>query len=186
MNHKINNDMKKIFIYILLTLSFLLLKTPIYADYVLPYPSFMPGNKMYKVMRILDQVKKYWYWGNIAQIKYHMELSDKYLVEAKTLMEYNQYLLATDALIRSDKEFMQLPQYVQGAKNEHVEIDRYKQLITEASQKHKDVLSALLLLVPREFTWSPEKVKATDLKLHDMLNTSIKLRSSVLDDMTSL
>jgi len=62
----------------------------IHAEYVLPYPSYMPGNKIYRVSRVVDKIKKYWYFGNIAQIKYHLALADKYLVEAKTLMEYDQ------------------------------------------------------------------------------------------------
>src|SRR5450759_4493421 len=90
----------------------------VYADYVLPYPSYMPGSSLYKVSRVVDRLKFYWSWGNIAQIKYHLALSDKYLVEASTLMEYKQYLLGVDALRRSDAEFTKLPVYVAGAKKE--------------------------------------------------------------------
>src|SRR5450759_5012191 len=80
----------------------------VYADYVLPYPSYMPGSSLYKVSRVVDLLKFYWSWGNIAQIKYHLALSDKYLIEAKTLMEYKQFLLGTDDLRRYDKEFVNL------------------------------------------------------------------------------
>ena len=179
--------MKKTFIVCLLLIAYCLLFIPsVLADYVLPYPSYMPGNKLYRVIRIVDQLKRYWYWGNIAQLKYHMGLSDKYLVEAKTLMEYNQYLLAADALIRSDNEFMQLTKYVGGAKNEHVDVTHYKELVSGAAQKHTQVLSSLMLLVPKEFTWTPEKAKATDLKLQDMLNASVTVRSSTAKDVMSL
>jgi hypothetical protein len=179
--------MKKTFVISLLCIVYFLLHIPsVHADYVLPYPSYMPGNKMYRVTRLIDKVKQYWYWGNISQIKYHLGLSDKYLVEAKTLMEYNQYLLATDALVRSDKEFQQLPTYVQGAKNEHVDIARYKQLIVEAGKKHTEILSTLALLVPAKFRWTPEKAKATDLKLQDMLTTSVGIRSKVVNETVAL
>jgi hypothetical protein len=150
------------------------------AEYVLPYPSFMPGNKIYKITHIVDQLKRFWYWGNIAQIKYHLGLSDKYLVEAKTLMEYNQYLLATEAMNRSDSEFRQLPKYVLGAKAEHVDITDLKKLISEAAMKHKETLSKLILTAPKEFTWTPEKAKPTELKPQGLLNDSINIRNSVV------
>jgi hypothetical protein len=177
---------KKIIIFALLSIYFLSIIPSVRADYVLPYPSFMPGNKMYRISRIIDQLKRYWYWGNIAQIKYHLGLSDKYLVEAKTLLEYNQYLLASDALVRSDKEFMQLPKYVSSAKNEQVDVIKYKQLISQSGQKHKVILFTLITLVPTKFTWTPEKAKSTDLKLQEMLNGSVQLRGKVVAEIESL
>src|SRR5260221_10615939 len=114
-------------LFTLLLVVFCLLCTPVVrAEYVLPYPSFMPGNKIYRVTRVIDKLKKYWYWGNISQIKYHLGLADKYLVEAKTLMEYNQFLLAADALRRSDDEFAQLPTYIVGARHDVVDITMFQ------------------------------------------------------------
>jgi len=139
----------------------------------------MPGNKIYKISRIFDKVKKFWYFGNIAQLKYHLELSDKYLVEAKTLMEYNQYLLGADALIRSDDEFNQLPKYVLGLAPERVDSHPYQQLISEAANKHIEVLQTLLLETPKQFVWTPEKAKATSIPLHDDLEQSLALRKKV-------
>ena len=154
------------------------------ADYVLPYPSYMPGNKLYKVMRIVDKVKRFWYWGNIGQIKYHLELSDKYLVEAKTLMEYNQFLLASDALIRSDGEFMQLPKYIDGAAKEGVDTVQLRQLVHQAADKHNEVLLFLLSSTPASVIWSPEKAAATTLLLHKALENSQQILVSVRQQIT--
>ncbi len=137
---------------------FLLITIPVRAEYVLPYPSFMPGNKLYRLTRIIDKLKNYWYFGEIAQAKYHRGLSDKYLVEAKTLFEYKQYLLGGDALRRSDEEFAKTP------KN------------PEAAQKHIEILTGLLSIVPDSFTWTPEKAGSTELPLKDLLEASIRLR----------
>ena len=158
----------------------------VYADYVLPYPSAMPGNKVYKITRILDTLKKYWYFGNIAQTKYHLELTDKYLVEAKTLMEYNQYLLGSDALLRSDDEFTKLPGYIRQAKEEKKDISLLKSAVKGASDKHIEVLEALLQIVPNQFTWTPEKAQATDLKLRDMIERSLKIRTQVAAEVSPL
>lgn len=142
-------------------MSLFLFASSVRADYVLPYPSYMPGNKLYKLTRIIDQLKKYWYFGDIAQEKYHLQLTDKYLVEAKTLFEYKQYLLGADALSRSDQQFRQLPK---------------NSLTHEAAVKHGEVLSQLLTIVPDEFNWSPEKSASTTLHLKDLLTASIEIR----------
>lgn len=150
--------MKKNWLFLLLVSYCLLFLAPgIHAAYVLPYPSFMPGNKIYKVLRIVDRAKAYWYWGELGQAKYHMALADKYLVEAKVLFEYQQYLLAVDALKRSD---------------EHI-----KQAATiEQKAEHVRVLERIKQEVPVEFTWTPEKAEATQLPLHELLDVSIALR----------
>jgi hypothetical protein len=159
----------------------------IYAsDYVLPYPSYMPGNKLYKVTRIIDELKRFWYFGNIAQVKYHLGLSDKYLVEAKTLMEYGQYLLGADALKRSDKEFMMLPEYLSRAKSEGVDISKLIDIVAEAAAKHESVLVGLSLSVPETFTWTPEKAATTELQPGRMLHSSLDLRISIASRTASL
>ena len=158
----------------------------IYADYVLPYPSYMPGNKLYRVTRVFDRAKKYWYWGNITRVKYHLGLSDKYLVEAKTLFEYKQYLLAADALARSDHEFGQLPAYLSGAKEKGVDISALKKTISDAAGKHREVLSVSLANVPSEFTWTPEKARPTELNLADMIRSSAEFRKTIASAAASL
>ncbi len=156
------------------------------ADYVMPYPSYMPGNTMYRVSRIVDRLKYYWSWGNIAQTKYHLALSDKYLIEAKTLMEYKQYLLGSDALQRSDKEFMQLPGYVAGARKEGVDVSGLKSIIAAAADKHDEILTGLLDASPAQFTWTPEKAAPTELPLGGMIQTSLGVRQKIASETGSL
>lgn len=160
--------------------------SPVRADYVLPYPSFMPGNKLYRVTRIVDTLKAYWHWGNIAKTKYHLGLSDKYLVEAKTLMEYGQYLLATDALTRSDFHFSSLSVYVRGAKERNIDIAKLKSIIGEASVKHRNVLFGLKQMAPAEFIWTPEKQDSSVLKLDELLQGSEEIRVRVAIDVHAL
>lgn len=157
-----------------------------HASYVLPYPSYMPGNKLYQVSRVVDQLKKYWYFGNIAQIKYHLALADKYLVEAKTLMEYNQYLLASDALLRSDRAFDTLVLHMQLAKHEGKDVSLLQKAIVESAMKHNEILKSLSMVVPDRFTWTPEKGKSIDLELLDMLKASENLRSQIVTEVLSL
>lgn len=165
--------MKKV-LYCLLFIAYCLFIVPsVRADYVLPYPSVMPGNKLYKITRIVDQLKKYWYFGNIAQIKYHLGLSDKYLVEAKTLFEYKQYLLATDALKRSSDQFSQIHQYVIKAEAEGEDMQNFKKTISDASDVHQKVLEQLLQTTPQEFEWKPEKANSEQLHIRDELLSAI-------------
>lgn len=176
--------MKKIFISLFFITYSLLLPRSVLAEYVLPYPSYMPGNKLYKVTRIFDQLERFWFFGNIAQTKYHLKLSDKYLVEAKTLFEYNQYLLGADALTRSDKEFAELPGNLSGAKSEGVDITPLKQTVRDAAAKHNEILSKIA--VPEQFTWTPEKASATFLRLGTMIQSSEELRTGVASQAAEL
>ena len=178
--------MKKLTTILLLALCFLSHVTVIRADYVLPYPSAMPGNKVYKITRVLDRIKKYWYWGNIAQTKYHLELADKYLVEAKTLMEYNQFLLGSNAVTRSDKEFQAIVSNIGWAKKEHKDVSLLIKAVDGASAKHEEVLRVLIDTVPVQFTWTPEKDKPIQLSLRDMLQNSIHLRTKVAAEAHTL
>jgi hypothetical protein len=149
------------------------------AEYMLPYPSYMPGNKLYRISRLLDRAKQPLYFGSIASYKYHLALSDKYLVEAKILFEYKQYLLATDALKRSDEQFKQAPHHLARAEGEGKDIRVLSAQFREAATVHKTVLVRLQAFVPETFTWEPEKATPTVLALHDLLDESIRIRDSL-------
>src|SRR3989344_6985672 len=83
------------------------------SDYVLPYPSQMPGNKFYTINQVIEKVSYFWYFGSFGQFKYNLKKADKYLVEAKTLFEYKQFLLGYQALKKSDGHFKEtLPKLI--------------------------------------------------------------------------
>jgi len=158
---------------------YLLSASPIHAAYVLPYPSYMPGNKLYRISRFTDVVKQYWYWGNIASLRYHLSLADKYLVEAKTLFEYKQYLLAADALSRSSAHFEQLPMYLKKAALEKKDITQLKVVLQGATTAHIAILESSLQALPDTFEWQPEKSESTVLPLGRLLRDAIRLRQTV-------
>ena len=152
------------------------------SEYVLPYPSFMPGNKVYTVMRIIDSFEKWWYWGNIAGFKYHLKLADKYLIEAKTLFEYKQYKLGMDALKRSDIQIPMMVISLQSAYREGKDIKQLQALAFDAMTAHVKVLERLLTELPSSFQWSPEKKQSVRLNLSDVLIESIALRKKSLNN----
>lgn len=175
--------MKKLGIYCLLFIVFCFFVAPIQAAHILPYPSYMPGNKLYKVSRILDVVKNYWYFGSIAQIKYQLALSDKYLVEAKTLFEYKQYLLGVDALKRSTKEFQEMPIHVKQGQLEKKDMSLQISSISESAQAHKNVLLSMKEASPDVYHWTPEKDDPTNLNLHNEIDRGITTVMSVTDEV---
>jgi len=148
----------------------------VYAEYVLPYPSILPGNKLYSLSRFMDKVKQYWYLGNLSQAKYHLMLADKYLVEARTLMEYKQYSLGTDALENSNLHFRQISFYLQRAAEEGKNIPLFREEFQQAKQTHLTVLFRLKNEIPSDFTWRTEKGESRQLFLADLINNSIALR----------
>jgi hypothetical protein len=136
----------------------------------------MPGNKIYRISRAFDLIQNWWYFGSIAQIKYHLKLSDKYLVEAKTLFEYKQYLLGHDALKRSDDQFLLISSHIDNGIKEGKDMSLWKQLFVDAGKIHSDILNNLILVLPRQFEWVPEKALPSTLQLHEALIRSIDMR----------
>lgn len=151
----------------------------VFADYMLPYPSYMPGHKFYRVSQILDNLRKYWSWGTIASVKYHMHLSDKNLVEAKILFEYKQYLLATDALVRSNKHFNKLPELIYTGKLESKDMTEIQTLVEDAMIVHMNVLERLRDELPEEYLWTPEKEESTILSISKMIDESMSYREKI-------
>lgn len=171
----------KIF-FVCLVIFFIIIFLPAKAiaewSYVLPYPSFMPGSKFYILSQVKDQILKYWYFGNIGQFKYNLMLSDKHLVEAKTLFEYKQYLLAERSSIKSDAYFIASYHFLGKAKHEGKNTSQKEQLLKDASLKHIEVLEKIKKEVPEQFTWRPEKDKPSLLYLWNSLRKSIDIRKS--------
>lgn len=145
-------------------------------DYVLPYPSFMPGSKLYKMRLIWEEVIRYWHFGNLSQFKYNLNQADKYLVEAKTLFEYKQYLLAKLALEKSDNYIIKAKEYLAKSKEDGKNIEQKQIMFENANLKHIEVLNFIKTVIPDNFLWSPEKTAAMNLNLKEMIEKSIKIR----------
>lgn len=150
------------------------------SSYVLPYPSVMPGGLNYKLHIIWEKIMQYWYFGNFGQFDYNLKESDKYLVEAKTLFEYNQYLLGYDALQKSNTYFSSIMPDLLKAKADGENITDKKILLQSASQKHIEVLQKMKSETPSQFVWSPEKAAASTLQIHQVIDTAIMLRQKDL------
>lgn len=156
---------------------------PVYAEYMLPYPSYMPGNKLYRVSRLVDRIKKPLYFGSISRFKYHISLADKYLVEAKILFEYKQYLLAVDALARADREMAAAAPHLTRGGKEGKDMRVFIALMEEACDAHLAVLDGLSLTLPESFEWTPEKSAATTLPMLELVTSSARLRTSIKQNL---
>lgn len=165
---------------ILLTLFLFVLFVPkvsAQSSYVLPYPGAMPGNRVYELNLIKEKFEKYFYFGNFSAFSYNLKYSDKYLVEAKTLFEYKQFLLGESALKKSDSYFKNLKVTLDKAKNEGKDISQKKEILQKASQKHVEVLNKIKKEVPEKFNWQPEKVSPTFINLWIDIEASISKRA---------
>ena len=147
----------------------------VHASYVLPYPSYMPGHPLYRVSRIVDQTSAWWHWGTIASISYHLGLSDKYLVEAKTLFEYKQYPLALAALDRSTYEFGKLPPRIDQLEGEGKADTPLVIQVSAAAEAHLSLLQTLRESVPQVYEWESESHVQT-LRISDHIEEAIETR----------
>lgn len=148
------------------------------SSYVLPYPGIMPGNKLYKVSEALDYVRRYYSFGDFSQLSYNLSLSDKKLVEAKTLFEYNQYPLGLKALEKSDAYFVQADKYLKLASEHKKNISEKKGMYKSAAMKHIEVLESLKKVLPEHFTWVDEKKAPLALNLWEAIQKSVRIRKA--------
>lgn len=146
------------------------------SSYVLPYPGLMPGHKLYRVKQVFDQLSRFWAFGSFSRHKYELKLADKKLVEAKILFEYQQYLLASQALLESDQHFQKAEYFLDKAEEEGKDISQKMTNLEAAAEKHKEVLASLKKTLPEQFLWQPEKGKATELNLESQITEAIKIR----------
>lgn len=170
--------MKRFFGIAIFLLFFLFVSSKAIAQssYVLPYPSNMPGNMSYNIHLIYESISKFWHLGDFGQFSYSLKMSDKYLVEARTLFEYRQYLLGHKALKKSDKYFTDiLPNLIKAKKNDKSILQR-KSVLNEASKKHIETLDKMRMDTPDTFNWQPEKSAPTALNLKQAINESVRLR----------
>lgn len=127
-------------------------------------------------MRIFDETKRYWYWGNLSSYRYLLGQSDKALVESKTLFEYGQLSFALAALERSNYYLNQAPYRLVGAREEGKDVRRYERELHEAKAEHVKVIARLLETTPKEYFWRPEKENPTNLAIHAELIKALELR----------
>jgi len=146
------------------------------SSYVLPYPSVMPGGINYQLHLVWEKLMQYWYFGEFGQFEYNLKESDKYLVEAKTLFEYNQYLLGYKALQKSNSYFMKALPNLSKAQRDGKDITQKLVVFRSASQKHIEVLLKMKEETPGTFTWTPEKNPSALLQIHTLIDASIAIR----------
>lgn len=175
-----NEKLLKIFFVFILFLIFFTKSAFAESSYVLPYPSSMPGNIFYKAHLVWGKIMEYWYFGSFGQFAYNLKQSDKYLVEAKTLFEYNQYFLGVKALKKSNAYYKNIKKYLIAAEKEGKDIKEKEELFNSAFLKHQEVLEKMRTEIPEKFLWQEEKDKPTLLDLEKIVNNSIKLRKDSL------
>ncbi len=150
------------------------------SNYVLPYPSSMPSSTAYKFHLLFEAISKYWYFGDFGEFDYNLKMADKYLVEAKTLFEYRQYLLAYKALKKSDQYFINIRPNLAKAEKNGKNIFQKKAILNAASQKHLEILIEIENSTPDIFLWQPEKLTPTNLNLKKTIDESMRFREKGL------
>jgi hypothetical protein len=164
-------------VFIVCVAGFALSVTPVNAAYVLPYPSYMPGHVLYGSQKVFDRMQEWWYFGLIGQAMYYRTLSDRYMVESKTLFEYGQHKLATQALVVSNKHFLQAYLTIMDLEAEEYDAGQQRILVQEASIKHKEILTYIDTLIPDEIVWEEEKKDSETLPIALLLRQAHIIRS---------
>ncbi len=146
------------------------------SSYVLPYPSSMPGGFAYKLHLVYEKISKYWYFGSLGQFEYNLKMADKYLVEAKTLFDYKQYLLGVKSLEKSSSYFNQTLPSLRKSEAEGKSVSQKRIILSEAALKHIEYLEEIDFDTPDVFIWEPEKSSPISLPLKKILINAINIR----------
>lgn len=146
------------------------------SDYVLPYPSFMPGNRLYAIHRVWSRAEEFWHFGEIARIKYHRHRSDILLVEAKTLFEYGQYELAARALLESNKHFAQAVLYGREIAEQRKDSGEQNSLLKASGEKHTEIISRLSNELPDQIVWQKENSETQTIDISLLLRQAQIIR----------
>ena len=169
--------MKTIKIVLLIIFCNLLFTDTTYAaDYVLPYPSYMPGHPLYQLSTWWDDLGVYWNFGDIAGIKYQRVMADKYLVEAKTLFGYGQYKLAIAALDKSDTHFAKAIVHAIEIKYKQKDDDSQKELLISQAEKHIEIIGTLSEQFPESIIWDDERTGSENLPISMLFTKSKTIR----------
>ena len=152
----------------------------------MPYPAAMPGNKLYKISEAFDIVKGWWSFGNLAQFSYNLNIADKKLIEAKTLFEYKQYLLAANALPQYTLHLDLAQQALKKAKKEGKDISKKQILFLQAIDAHREILEQIQQETPENFLWQPEKQKPQTIKIRKLLKDAIESGRNIEMEETSV
>lgn len=150
------------------------------SNYVLPYPSSMPGSLLYEIHLVYENFSKYWYFGDFGQFKYNLKMADKYLIESKILFEYKQYLLGYKALQKTDQYFINILPNLERAERNGKDTLQKRIIFKEASEKHIEILNKMQINSPDVFNWQPEKALPTMIDIKKTIGNSINLRKDYL------
>lgn len=170
--------MKKL-LFLLMLMLFTVRPSIVFAEssYVMPYPGIMPGNKLYILSDFLDTAKSFYTFGDIAKFKYNLSQSDKYLIEAKILFEYNQYPLAVHSLNKSNEYYLSANKNLTKAQDRGKNISIIQSMYKNAGVKHAEILDELRMSLPVTFLWQDEKKSPVLLQIKDLIDSSIDYRS---------
>lgn len=149
------------------------------SSYVLPYPGIMPGNKLYMVSDFIDTFKGFFAFGDFASFSYNLSQADKYLIEAKTLFEYKQYLLARDSLEDSNVSIKKAKNSLELARKHKKSVAEKTKVFQDAISKHNEVLTSLLEILPADFLWEDEKKAPVKIFIKDDILRAISIRNSL-------
>ncbi len=169
--------MRGVVVFLLLTMVLFTAPNSIAAsDYVLPYPPAMPGSTTYILRRIQEKALAFWYFGEFGQFAYNRMLSDKYLVQAKILFEYHQYLLGIKALKESNIYFLQTNEVLA-----HTPLKKNGRpgevlLLKRQAEKHIEILKAIERFLPKKYKWEDERKHPIDLNFTNEIQEAIEIR----------
>ena len=106
-------------------------------------------------------------------------MSDKHLVEAKTLFEYKQYALGVRALEKSNSEVVQISPLLSRLIEEKKSNPEIIENVDEEMRSHVGVLARMFSETPDSIEWTEERQAPRVINLNDFHTIAIQLRQEL-------
>lgn len=181
--------MKKVFVYLLSTVIFLVLASGAHAQtiatepyatndaklitvsYDLPYPGILPDNPLYFLKALRDNLINIFITDPLKKAEYDLLMADKRLASANALIDKKNYSLSITTLGKSGNYFDQAIQLAQQAKTQNENATKgFLDRLYTASEKHQQVIYQMSLRVNKETKYNLELLQVRAKNFQDTVD----------------
>lgn len=133
----------------------------------LPEPGVLPDSPFYFLKTWSEGIGTFFTFGDIAKVERFLNLSEKRLAEAETLVEKGKPEIAERAIARYQEHFNLALAKAEEARTKGLDIDEVLVKVAEATLKHQAVLADVYERVPEQAKSAIERAMQASMRGHE-------------------
>ncbi|PJE67280.1 hypothetical protein COU95_03350 [Candidatus Shapirobacteria bacterium CG10_big_fil_rev_8_21_14_0_10_40_9] len=120
------------------------------VDYYLPYPGILPDNILYPLKMVRDKILLFLTFDPVKKAERLLLFADKRVNAAKSLIEGGKVELGISTMTKGEKYLEQAIAQTEKAKQAGKDTTALYEKLAQATLKHQEVLTGVLVKVPDE------------------------------------